>query len=119
MAARGHSIQSLNLPHDVCRASVIPWEAGIFSISCETHLRGASGAIRIGTREEAAAIADAANAATRDKTAQSHEAALGPIASRCTLSPYRQGELNGRARADIARGPYPSPVGFDDRTADR
>ena len=32
---------------------------------------------------------------------------------RCTLSPYGQGELNGRARADIARGPYPSSVSFD------
>jgi hypothetical protein len=31
----------------------------------------------------------------------------------CTLSPYRQGELNGRARAGIARGPYPSSVSFD------
>ena len=37
----------------------------------------------------------------------------------CTLSPYRQGELNGCARAGSAGGPYPSPVIFDDRTADR
>ena len=59
MAARGPTLQSLNLPHDICQASVIPRKAGIFGISCETlsgHLRGA---IRSGVRAEAAAIAEA------------------------------------------------------------
>ena len=37
----------------------------------------------------------------------------------CTLSPYRQDELKGCAGVGSARGPYPSRVSFDDRTADR
>src|ERR1700730_6773769 len=36
----------------------------------------------------------------------------------CTRS-HRQRKLNGHAGARSARGPYPSPVSFDDRTADR
>jgi hypothetical protein len=44
-----------------------------------------------------------------------------PLSDRvCHASCIRhgQGELESGARADIARSPYPSPVSFDDRTAD-
>jgi hypothetical protein len=36
-----------------------------------------------------------------------------------TLSPYRQDTLNGCTRGGSKRGPYSSPMSFDDRSADR
>src|ERR1700687_5452373 len=36
-----------------------------------------------------------------------------------TLSPYRQDTLKGCTRGGSERGPYSSPMSFDDRSADR
>ena len=49
----------------------------------------------------------------RDTDVASHALKVGDADGRLHSSPYRQGELNGRARAGIARGPYPSSVSFD------
>jgi hypothetical protein len=68
LAARGPTLQSLNLPQDICQTSVIPWEAGVFGIGYETLSGYLRGAVRIGAREEAAT---AVNSAPRDKTAGS------------------------------------------------
>src|SRR5215813_14440992 len=42
-----------------------------------------------------------------------------PQLDAAVLSSLRKSELKGRARPDTARGPNPSTVSFDDRTADR
>jgi hypothetical protein len=39
--------------------------------------------------------------------------------SRVTYARHGQDELESGSRANIAQGPYPSPVSFDDRAADR
>jgi len=71
MAARGPTLQSLNLPQDICQTSVIPREAGIFGIGYETLSGYLRGAVRIGAREGAAEVASAVKSAPRDKTAGS------------------------------------------------